>query len=194
MQTIKSIKTGEGSSVIPMTYGAPYYVVSHGNKKYNFTSYGVHLGQEDHLIFLGKKKKIRAKFVDFRKNSPTLHKKVEIDIEIAPDKKLIIPPGIAHAFNGLENVYTLNRSKILLSDTKEYIPSNDTYDWDIKNENYPIYQPNDKLADDEYYELLAEVQSKELYSKKTNEAVTPFSLYTKDKHGSNIRVLLREEM
>jgi dTDP-4-dehydrorhamnose 3,5-epimerase-like enzyme len=190
-EKIPSIQTGEHSKIVPILYGCPFYIVDHGARKYDFNTYGLHKGQEDNLIFLGNpQKKIRAEFVDFRAGSPTLHKKIQLEFTPSSSQKLVIPPGVAHAFWGLEDVFTLNRPRLFLNDRETYIPAHDTHDWPIENHNYPTMQCNTILAPEDYYEYLKSRQ-KNAFSKDITQS-TPTSFMTKNKAGKKIRVLLRK--
>lgn len=190
-ETIPSIQTGAHSKIVPILYGCPFYIVDHGSKKYDFNSYGLHQGQEDHLIFLGDPQKvIRAEFVDCRAGSPTLHKKVQMQFTPSSSQKLIIPPGVAHAFWGLEDVFTFNRARLFLDTQATYIPAYDTHDWPITATDYPTMQCNMLPAQDDYYEYVKERQEK-AFSKEINQS-TPISLVTKDRTGQEVRVLLRK--
>jgi dTDP-4-dehydrorhamnose 3,5-epimerase-like enzyme len=189
-EKLPSIQTGEHSKIIPILYGCPFYIVDHGVSEYNFNSYGLHKGQEDNLIFLGDpQKKIQAEFVDFRAGSPTLHKKVKLQLTPLSSQKLIIPQGVAHAFWGLEGVFTLNRPRLFLSNRETYVPAHDTHDWPVENHNYPTMQCNTILAQDDYYEYMKKRQ-KNAFSKDIKQS-TPTSFITKNKAGKEVRVLLR---
>ncbi|MBB6449718.1 dTDP-4-dehydrorhamnose 3,5-epimerase [Geomicrobium halophilum] len=74
---------------------------------FHYTQYGIHIAQVDRLTFFGDPNQIiTGHFVDCREGSPTLHKYVSIDYYPDPTKKLNIDRGIAHTFDGLENVLT----------------------------------------------------------------------------------------
>ncbi|WP_337239681.1 hypothetical protein [Proteus faecis] len=60
------------SYVVPFATTYPINIIYHGKSKFKYGQYGIHLGQQDTLTFLGNKnKKILAKFIDCRKYSPT---------------------------------------------------------------------------------------------------------------------------
>lgn len=46
-----TLHTGKESGIVPLTRQSPMYLVEHGQEAYDFDSYGLHLGQEDHLTF-----------------------------------------------------------------------------------------------------------------------------------------------
>ena len=79
--------------------------------------YGLHIGQVDRLTFFGNQKtSIHGMFIDCRKESETLHKKIEMDFNPDPTKHLYIDRGIAHAISGLENVTVRVESIWFISD------------------------------------------------------------------------------
>ncbi|WP_428241169.1 dTDP-4-dehydrorhamnose 3,5-epimerase family protein [Gynuella sp.] len=193
IKRLKSVKTGEESKIVSIVGGCPYYVVSHHGDSYNFDSYGMHKGQEDHLTFLGDNKIIKAFFVDCREGSETLHKKIQIDIPASPDHELIIPPGVAHAFNGLEGVYTFNRPVIYLNQHEHYVPAHDTHEWSIHEKNPPVIKPNIIPADHDFYIALAQRQSDEL-EQSSSSLGAPKAIETTDEFGNPVRVLLRKSV
>jgi dTDP-4-dehydrorhamnose 3,5-epimerase-like enzyme len=151
-----NIITGDESGIVPLLDESPFYIVDHGEIHYSHDSYGIHLGQEDRLTFLGNKDQlVELALVDCREGSPTLHNKVIIHFNPSPLKYLIIPPGVAHAFKNLENVYTINRARILLDGKREYFPRNDIIDWPLNNEEYPVLKTNKIVADSAYYSIQA---------------------------------------
>lgn len=161
-----NIITGDDSGIVPLLDESPFYIVDHGESHYSHDSYSIHLGQEDRLTFLGSKDQlIELTLVDCREGSPTLHNKVIIHFNPSPLRCLIIPPGVAHAFKNLENIYTINRPQILLDGKKEYLPRNDIIDWPLSDEKYPALKPNKIVADSAYY-LIQAMEQEKIYKYK----------------------------
>lgn len=80
--------------------------VTHSDQ-FHYNHYGIHIAQVDRLTFFGdRNQKITGYFVDCRKDSPTLHKQVICEFYPDPTTMLYIDRGIAHTFDGLENVLT----------------------------------------------------------------------------------------
>lgn len=76
-------------------------------EQFQYSTYGIHIGQDDRLTFMGENgKRIHGYFVDCRKNSPTLHNMVAIDFAPNLHRRLIIPRGVAHTFDHLEHIVT----------------------------------------------------------------------------------------
>lgn len=193
-QEIPSVRTGKHSCIVPLTRKSPMYIVEHGNEHYDFDSYGLHLGQEDHLTFLGKKDhRITLKLVDMREGSDTLFVEEEITFTPHPNVELIIPCGVAHALINMAGVITVNRPVIYLSDEKEYIPGHDVIDWPIKNRNYLSYRTNRKEADTDYYAFLVARQQELVRETPTHN--TPKSVVVFDgSSGKHVKVLLKEKV
>lgn len=191
---IPSVKTGKHSCIVPLTRMSPMYIVEHGNEHYDFDSYGLHLGQEDHLTFLGKKDhEITLKLVDMREGSKTLFHEETINFRPYPNVELIIPCGVAHALMNMAGIITVNRPVIYLSNDNEYIPGHDVIDWPIINRNYMSYKINVIEADAEYYSFLVAQQQELVKSSPTHK--TPKSIIVFDeKIGKKVKVLLKEKV
>ncbi len=114
-----------------------------------YGSFGIHVSQDDRLTFMyaepSMDKWILGSFVDCRVNSPTL--KLRIDILFRPSiyRRLIIPRGVAHTFDGLEKVVT--------RDEPVWHSSPSNADWNVDNDlisvdrslplsKFPEVQPN----------------------------------------------------
>lgn len=80
--------------------------VTHG-PNFEYSTFGIHIGQDDRLTFLGRgERSIIGHFIDCRRDSPT--KFVRISYSFSPSmlRRLIIPRGVAHTFDGLAGVVT----------------------------------------------------------------------------------------
>ncbi|ERK11046.1 hypothetical protein L579_0842 [Pantoea sp. AS-PWVM4] len=191
---LPSIKTGKESCIIPLTRKSPMYIVEHGSDSYDFDSYGLHLGQEDHLIFLGNSThEITLKLVDMREGSATLFTEEEITFTPHPNVELIIPCGVAHALLNMARITTINRPVIFLDDTNEYVPGHDVIDWPIGNKNHLSYKTNQIEAGTEYYQFLVSKQREITRDAPTHR--TPKSVVVFDKNnGKYVKVLLKEKV
>ena len=153
------LSTGENSGIVPLLDAQPMYIVDHGSKDYAHDAFGIHIGQEDHLTFLGSSDKIiKLDLVDCRKGSKTLHQKDSIEFSPDPRRCLIIPNGVAHCFSGLENVYTINRPAVCVDNWQAYDSANDVIDWPITNTTYPVLDVTNKYVPQEFYNKQTVVQ------------------------------------
>nr|WP_237585185.1 MULTISPECIES: dTDP-4-dehydrorhamnose 3,5-epimerase family protein [unclassified Proteus (in: enterobacteria)] len=188
-----TLHTGKESGIVPLTRQSPMYLVEHGHEDYDFDSYGLHLGQEDHLTFLGDiSHEITVKLVDMRENSPTLFYEDEIVFNPAPNIELVIPCGVAHALFNMANIITVNRPIIYLDKEKEYIPGHDVIDWENTNKNYQSYRVNKIPADLSYYQFLVSKQQELMKHKPTHH--TPKSIIVYDENNQPIKVLIKEKV
>ena len=190
-----NVMTSKDAGIIALLEQSPFYFVDHGENYYSHDSYGIHLGQEDRLTFLGNPNQtVELTLVDCRYGSSTLHNKRVIQFNPSPLQYLIIPPGVAHAFKNLENVFTINRPRILIDSKNEYCPRNDVIDWPLNNERYPIFKPNKLVVDSEYYNMLA-VEQKKFILDNTDYYETPKShLMTDPLTGNKYRITLRKKL
>ncbi|RAT01108.1 dTDP-4-dehydrorhamnose 3,5-epimerase [Bacillus cereus] len=136
-------------------------IVTHSDE-FHYNHYGIHIAQVDRLTFFGdKSQKITGYFVDCRVNSPTLHKQVVLEFYPDPTKMLFIDRGIAHTFDGLENVLTRDEPIWYLSTGNEhYNIANDVVNVD-RNEkltDFPIVEVNKYPIPREAYEFTLKVQ------------------------------------
>lgn len=186
------LPSGAHSGFVPLLGGRPYYIVDHGfGTEYTHDAYGIHLGQEDRLIFLGDENSVATVvFVDCRENSASLHRQITIKFSPNARRTLIIPNGVAHRFEHLEGIFTLNQGVIFLDETEEYQPGNDVIDWSVTNTEFPILKFNTQKADETYYRHLAESQRAQLAGGSADS--TPIVVMAKDALGNDVRVAIRE--
>lgn len=142
----------------------PFYVVFHGSEEFQHEHYGIHLGQEDHLTFLGSsQQRFWGHFLDCRANSPTFGVRQSLRLSPSLGVTLVIPAGVGHAFQGLQGVFTVNSYTLLLPKQSELLSR---MDWNIGNDviNIPLdcppdevprLTPNEYVASPLFYEVLA---------------------------------------
>jgi dTDP-4-dehydrorhamnose 3,5-epimerase len=73
---------------------------------FSYSPFGVHVGQDDRLTFLGASQWITAHLIDCRTSSPTVGRELVLEFRASPRRVLIIPAGVAHTFDGLSGVVT----------------------------------------------------------------------------------------
>jgi dTDP-4-dehydrorhamnose 3,5-epimerase-like enzyme len=183
--------SGEQSGFVPFLDDSPFYIVDHGNNSYTHDAFGIHLSQQDRLTFVGDMNQlITLVMVDCRENSPTLHNEVKIQFLPSALKFLVIPNGVAHRFENLHKVYTINRPYIFSDNIDEYEPGNDVIDWDISDKNYPVYKVSNNAVDKIFYkeQSLAQLQLMMNPSKHS----TPIVVTTKNENGELVNVAIRK--
>lgn len=100
--------------------------VTHG-PDFEYTTYGIHIGQEDRLTFFGHHERhIIGHFIDCRSESPTRHVRVSYSFAPSMYRRLIIPRGVAHTFDGLAGIVT--------RDEPIWYASEDNPHWNVNND------------------------------------------------------------
>lgn len=184
------LPSGRVSGFIPLLDPAPFYVVDHGTKEYSHDAFGIHVGQEDRLTFLGRSDHtVRVTFVDCRMDSPTLHATVSHDFMPSALRYLKIPNGVAHRFDHLGRVFTLNRPALFLDADGTYDSANDVIDWPRTRTPFPILRCNNVPADLAYYRAQAQSQRQQMAKPATYS--TPMVVLAEDAAGRSVRVALR---
>jgi len=137
---------------------------------FRYGTFGIHVGQTDRLTFLGYSGNlIRGYFVDCRENSKTLHLQVEIHFTPSHKRKLIIPRGVAHTFDGLAGVVT--------RDEPVWYVSEDNADWDIDNDliavkrdtsvsDFPVVRVNEYLLPEALHQFQSRLSQELLRTPK----------------------------
>lgn len=71
---------GKSTWVVPFPTTKPANIVFHGSKHFDYGQYGIHLGQEDRLTFLGRSTlRVFASFIDCRSNSDTFGERFNLE-------------------------------------------------------------------------------------------------------------------
>ena len=164
----RALDNGGGSSVIPFPRTWPLNLVFHGEQPFSYGHYGIHLGQEDRLTFLGGAQHVvTAKFIDCRDGSPTARRALQVEFSPSAHHELRIPPGVAHNFDGLEGVHTLNNYRIFLPDPERWLLGD--IEWNVEADivNEPadctpdevrLVTPNRRCASNVFYGLINDRQ------------------------------------
>lgn len=138
---------------------------------FSYSTYGIHVGQDDRLTFMGQNGKcIVGRFVDCRAGSPTLY--TEVDIEFAPSlaRRLVVPRGVAHTFDNIEHIVT--------RDEPVWYSSEDNKDWNIDNDLisvaretattcFPIVRANEHRLPDEVHQFQSKLSQSLLQNPKS---------------------------
>ncbi|OZC94890.1 dTDP-4-dehydrorhamnose 3,5-epimerase [Rhodococcus sp. 06-235-1A] len=154
-------------------------VVTH-SPDFSYNHYGIHVAQSDRLTFFGPlDQKITGYFVDCRLGSPTLHKFVKIVYSPDPRRRLHIDRGIAHTFDGLENVVTRDEPLWFLSrNNPDYNIANDVVNVgrDVSPEDFPSIQPNQYPIPRAAYEFMLMLQHHSMKSMQRYPTRFPVTL------------------
>jgi dTDP-4-dehydrorhamnose 3,5-epimerase-like enzyme len=187
------VHNGPESGFAALLERSPLYCIDHGETGYSNDAYGIHLGQEDRLTFLGpRSQQVTVHFIDTRSGSPTFGRETSYSFTPDPQRFLLIPPGVGHAFESIENVYTVNRPRTLLpADGRDYRPGNDVIDWPKEKRPIPELEPHVIPAPKSFYEQQAADQAE--LRKQPNMHGTPAVMMVKGPDGKYVRVAMRKK-
>lgn len=189
------VSSGPESGFVPLLEPYPLYFIDHGESGYTHDAFGIHLGQEDHLLFAGNpEQNVTIEFIDTRIDSPTQGTRISLDFNPDPTRYLKIPPGVGHALSNLEKVFTFNRAPVYLPDSpqQDYRPGNDVIDWPRDRTEIPVLSPNKRKAPASFYERQIEDQ-KQLQTSPPMHS-TPAIMLVDGPNGQKIKVALRKRI
>lgn len=146
------LRTGNRSGILVQNAGQENVsIVFHAE---DFTSsthggydvFGIHLGQSDVLTFLPTDDRVMTgRFVDCRKDSVTLHKEVVLQFQGNPDRALAVERGIAHCFDNLVGMVTVNQPRLYVDFfNPDFVPPTDVLNVsrDTESRDFPIVRVN----------------------------------------------------
>ncbi|MFI6644738.1 hypothetical protein [Streptomyces sp. NPDC050504] len=163
----ENARTGAGNSSCAAYFPGPRpaALVFHGEREFSYGHYGIHLGQADVLTFMGPaQQRITGTFIDCRAGSPTAGTLERREFTPSVRRALRIPPGVAHTFEGLEHVHTLNTYELYLPEPEEWVhgelqwrPDADIINvpFGVKRDELPYFTPNPHPAGALWYEIVA---------------------------------------
>jgi hypothetical protein len=184
---------GDTAGYAALADPSPFQVIDHGRKPYSTDAYGIHLEWEDRLTFVGPfQHTVRVKLLDCRNGSPTQGCEVCHEFKPSPFRMLVIPPGVAHAFEGLERVFTINRPLRRAGSPDQLEPGNDVIDWPLAKRPAPAFDIERVDFHFDYYRKLAEHQ-RDYLALKDESPSTPTILLVDDGSGREVRVAIRRD-
>lgn len=148
-----------------------------------YGSYGIHVSQDDRLTFMHPDSlsgsQILGSFIDCRFGSPTLKTRVEVLFRPSMYRRLNIPRGVAHTFDGLERIVT--------RDEPVWHSSPDNSDWNVDNDlisvdrslplaQFPVVQPNLYRMNDELHCFQSRLSQELLKTPKSYLARYPITI------------------
>lgn len=155
-------------------------------QKFKYGTYGIHIGQDDRLTFMGHyNRPIVGSFVDCRINSPTLRQRVDLTFAPMLSRKLVIPRGVAHTFDGLEGVVT--------RDEPVWYASENNPDWNFDNdlvsvdraadlESFPQVRPNEHRLPDALHVFQSRLSQSLLQTPRSYLARYPVTIAGEQKY------------
>ncbi len=164
------VRSNETSFAIMYPITRPMSLVFKGENPFSYGHYGIHLGQEDRLTFVGASNPIKGFFIDCREDSASWGQRFECEFLPDPKQTLVIPPGVAHTFD-THNVFTVNTFKQYLPDPVKWLDKETAWSidgdvinipMDIRPDDVPRLEANPFAASENYYQLIAEKQRQTL--------------------------------
>lgn len=150
---LESDEHGSRTKILSDTGYTVGHLVTHARDFSYGSTIGLHLGQIDQLTFIAiPPKQILAHFIDCRADSPSLRRVVRIRFLSSMRRRLVIPAGVAHTFQGIGNVLT--RNDLVLYSSK------DGDGWRIEDDliSMPVDIPLNKITPVVPNSLLVPVQ------------------------------------
>ena len=189
------VSSGLESGFVPLLEPYPLYFIDHGETSYTHDAFGIHLGQEDHLLFAGPLDQVvTVEFMDTRSSSPTHG--ARFTYEFTPDatRYLKIPAGVGHALSNLENVFTINRAAVFLPEKAQenYLPGNDVIDWPRSSSEVPTLQEHVIKAPADFY--VRQVSDQARLQASPPMHATPAVMLIDGPDGRKVRVALRKRV
>lgn len=135
-----------------------------------FDTFTLQIGQTDRYTFIGDpEQEIVGIFVDCRKDSPTLHKRVILKFKPDPKKHLYIERGIAKRFEGIKNI-TIRSEPVWYTsqNNPQYNVGNDRIiiPRQAENHEFPVVQINELPLPDEALQVILKREQQILKDKK----------------------------
>lgn len=147
---------------------------------FHYSTYGIHVGQDDRLTFMGGAgKKIQGYFVDCREKSSTFHQIVRLRFSSSFNRRLVIPRGVAHTFDYLEGVVTRDEPIWYVDcDNPAWNIDNDlvSISRDSRLDDFPSVRVNRLRLPDEAHIYLSKLSQSLLESPKSYLARYPVTI------------------
>jgi len=154
-------KTGTTNRIVlPSEGGLFTTIVWHGDSPSSseYPHFAIHFAGDDRLTFINGQG-IVGTFVDCRKDSSTLHRQLQLDWDGDPDRRLVVPAGVAHWFQNLTGVVTRNEPVLRWDPEPDPLFSRgvDVYNVDLEEEadRFPIIRPHRYELPPSYHEDFA---------------------------------------
>ncbi len=132
---------------------------------FSYTTYGIHIGQDDRLTFFGPQdaRPIHGHFVDCRSDSPTRGASVSVAFAPSAHRRLVIPRGVAHTFDNLAGIVTRDEPVWFVDENNpDYNLDNDlvSFGRTAPPESRPLVRPNRHLLPRAAHHLLSRLSQK----------------------------------
>lgn len=145
LETANVSERGVTSGVVRVTRisngpGITDYVTH--EKDFTYSTYGIHVGQDDRLTFFGDGQRITVHLIDCREDSRSLGEEITIEMAVSPHRVLIIPKGVAHTLDGLGGVVTRDEPVWYADQNPDWEPDNDLVSFLRTARKAPVVRTN----------------------------------------------------
>ncbi|MFJ8489565.1 hypothetical protein ACIRBZ_14540 [Streptomyces sp. NPDC094038] len=114
-------------------------------QEFTYSTYGIHVGQDDRLTFFGEGQRISVHLIDCRDDSARTGEEITIELAVSPYRVLIIPKGVAHTLDGLGGVVTRDEPVWYADTNPHWEPDNDLVSFPRTSDTVPVVQTNRHL-------------------------------------------------
>lgn len=157
-------KTGKQSRIVVTSENGMFTtIVWHGEDPSDaeYPHFALHLAGDDRLTFINGKQ-IRGEFVDCRQGSDTLHKHIVLEWDGNPERRLVVPAGVAHWFRNLAGVVTRNEPILRWDSDPDplFLKGIDVFNIHPTQEanKFPVVRPHRYVLPTEFHEAFAKRQ------------------------------------
>ncbi|MBL3670995.1 hypothetical protein JL475_34645 [Streptomyces sp. M2CJ-2] len=141
-----NVDTGDGTTpvtrVVRITTGPGITDYVTHETEFAYSTYGIHVGQDDRLTFFGDDQRIAVHLIDCREDSPQLGDEITIELAVSAYRVLIIPKGVAHTLDGLGGVVTRDEPVWYADSNPDWNPDNDLVSFPRTASSAPVVQTN----------------------------------------------------
>ncbi|MFF8556374.1 hypothetical protein ACF058_26515 [Streptomyces sp. NPDC015501] len=111
-------------------------------QEFTYSTYGIHVGQDDRLTFFGEGQNISVHLIDCRNDVDRPGAEITIELTVSPYRVLIIPKGVAHTLDGLGGVVTRDEPVWYADANPHWEPDNDLISFPRTSDTAPVVQTN----------------------------------------------------
>lgn len=107
---------------------------------FEYSTFGIHIGQDDRLTFLGVDQLVVVSLIDCREHSATVGLEVRVSMRVDPRRMIVIPRGVAHTLDGLDGVVTRDEPVWYSGDSPDWHLDNDLVSFTRTGATHPVVQ------------------------------------------------------
>lgn len=101
------------------------------------SSYVIHISKDERWTFVGVDQMIILNLIDCREDSETVGVEVRVKMKVSPERIVVIPRGVAHAFEGLTGVVSSNEATWFSGETPDWNSDTDLISFPRSSVKHP---------------------------------------------------------